>query len=125
MTELELGDIRPASLGDHLVTKTNAEYGNLAQKILYLAIGLFDGFGVAGAVRQEDSVGIHCKNLFGGGVPGHNRKVAANANQALEDGLLCAAIVGHDVVSKFGSFGKRESLGLGKLIGAHFERYRA
>ena len=51
MTELELGDIRSACLGDHLVTKTNAEYGNLAQKILHLVIGLFDGFGVAGAVR--------------------------------------------------------------------------
>src|ERR1039458_4689288 len=52
------------------------------------------GLGVAGAVREEDSVGLQGQHVFGGGLRGDYRYFAAFAAQFAQDVLLDAEVVG-------------------------------
>ncbi len=59
-------------------------------------------FGVAGAVREEDAVGLEGEHIFGGSERGHHRHVAAGVDEAAKDVVLDAEVVGDDVKLRVG-----------------------
>ena len=76
---------------------------------------------IAGAVREEDAVGLEREHVFGGGERGHDGDAAADLHQAAQDVVLDAEIVGHHVVARLGAArrpGRRASRlhGLGPLV---------
>ena len=104
VTELKLFHLGAAGQADHLVTKTNTKDRHLADQLLHLLVGLHHGVGVAGAIGQKDTVGIHVEHLLGGRIPRHDGKVAAGADQPLQNTALHTAVVGdHLVTGRSGS----------------------
>ena len=93
VTELKLFHLGAAGQVDHLVTKTNTKDRHLADQLLHLLVGLHHGVGVAGAIGQKDAVGIHVEHLTRGRVPRHDGKVAAGADQPLQNAALHTAVV--------------------------------
>jgi hypothetical protein len=55
---------------------------------------------VAGAVRQEDAVGLHGQYVFGRGARRHHRHPAALAGEAAQDVALQAVVDGHHVAAR-------------------------
>ncbi len=115
MPELQLLDFRAGSFAHHLMAQADAEHGHLAQQLLDLGIGGFNGFRVARAVAEEHAVGVHREHLFRGRVPRETGDVAAGAHKAVEDGAFDAAVVGNDFKAGLRGLGKREGLGRGKV----------
>ena len=104
MTELKLFHLGAAGQADHLMTQANAKDRHLADQLLYLLIGLHHGVGVAGAIGQKDTVGIHVEHLLGRRIPRHDGKVAAGADEALQDAALHTAVIrDHFVTGRSGS----------------------
>ena len=118
MTELKLFHLGAAGQADHLVTKTNAKDRHLADQLLHLLVGLHHGIGVAGAVGQKDAIGIHVEHLTRRRIPRHDSKVAAGADEALQNAALDAAVVGDHFVT--GRSGNRKCKVMrGRQVGGH------
>ena len=85
-------------LRDHLVTQADAEDGHLADELGGRLGGLGQLARVAGAVGEEDALGVHGQDLVGRGVPGHHAHVEAHTNEAAQDAALLAAVEGDHLV---------------------------
>ena len=101
----ELLDEGAGRHGDDLVAEADAEDGKPAEKGADRLDGLGNRDGVAGAVGEEDAVGLVREGLFGRGVPGDDRDLAAGLGKALGDAYLLAAVVGDDAVCVVGRGG--------------------
>ena len=100
------------------MTKTNTKDRHLADQLLHLLVGLHHGVGVAGAIGQKDAVGIHVEHLTRGRVPRHDGKVAAGADQPLQNAALHTAVVGdHFVTGRSGS--RKRKVMRGRQVGGH------
>ena len=97
--------------------QADAEQRHAAQQLLCLTVGFLHGLRVARAVGEEDAVGIHGQHLFGGGVPGHHRKLAARGHQTVQDGALHAAVVDDHLEAGLGRGGQGEAMGSGQVRG--------
>ena len=117
VAELQLVDLGARGLGHHLVPEADAEQRNLPQQFLGLAVGLPHRLRVARAVGEERAVGIHRQHLFGRGVPGHHRKLAARGHQAVQDGALHAAVIDDHFEAGLDGSGKGEAMGDGQVRG--------
>ena len=95
----ELLHLAAGGKGDDLVAQADAKDRKLAQAGADSLDHGRDGLGVSGAVGEEDAVGVEGQSLLGGGVPGHDRDLAANGGKALGDAGLLAAVVGHHLVA--------------------------
>ena len=115
MTELKLFHLSAAGQVDHLVTKTNTKDRHLADQLLHLLVGLHHGVGVAGTIGQKDTVGIHVEHLTRRRIPRHDGKVAAGADQTLQNAALHTAVVGDHFVS--GS--RKRKVMRGRQVGGH------
>ena len=58
-------------------------------------------FGVAGAVGEEDAVGLERENIFGGGERRDHGDAAAGVDEAAQDVVLDAEIISDDVIAGF------------------------
>ena len=118
VTELKLFHLGAAGQADHLVTKTNTKDRHLADQLLHLLVGLHHGVGVAGAIGQKDTVGIHVEHLTRGRIPRHDGKVADGADQPLQNTALHTAVVGdHLVTGRSGS--RKRKVMRGRQVGGH------
>ena len=97
------------------MTKTNTKDRHLADQLLHLLVGLDHGVGVAGAVGQKDAIGIHVEHLLGGRIPRNDSKVAAGADQALQNAALHAAVVGDHFTAGRSGRGKRKVMRSGQV----------
>ena len=97
VAELQLEGFRAAGEAEELVAEADAEDGLLAEQAADGADGVFERFGVAGAVGEEDAVGVLGENFFGGGGAGQDRDAAAQVDQVAGDVPLHAVVEGDDV----------------------------
>ena len=74
--------------------------GFLPSRSLHGVDGVADGCRVAGAVREEDAVGLVAQDLLGRRGAGHDRDLAADLRQAAEDVPLHAEVEGDDVLRR-------------------------
>mmetsp|Transcript_25397 Transcript_25397/g.55218 ORF Transcript_25397/g.55218 Transcript_25397/m.55218 type:complete len:438 (-) Transcript_25397:123-1436(-) len=96
--EGQLVGLAAERLAQHLVAHADAEDGHLAEDGLRVGHRPGGGGGVAGAVGEEDTVGVHGQHLVRGGLAGHHRHLAPVGGQAPEDVGLDAIVVRHHVV---------------------------
>ena len=87
---------------ENLVAEADAEDRRLADEAADVVDLGVQRLGVAGAVREEDAVGFEREDVFGGGERGHDRDVAAGVDEAAQDVLLDAEIVGDHVEARLG-----------------------
>ncbi len=86
------------SQGDHLVAQADAKDGELAENGAHGLGHGGHGVGVAGAVGEEDAVGLHGNDFLGRRVPGDNRDLDAHLGHAPHDAGLLAAVHGNHAV---------------------------
>ena len=98
VAELEFKGGAADGVGDHLVAEADAEGGELGYERRDGAVHVVEGGGVAGAVGEEEAVGLVRKNLLGGGGGGEDLDLEAVADELAEDGVLGAEIKGGDAV---------------------------
>ena len=97
MAELELERLRAAGQAEQLVAEADAEDRLLAEQAADRADRVVERLGVAGAVREEDAVGLVREHFFGGGGAGQDRHAAAQVDQVARDVPLHAVVEGDDV----------------------------
>ena len=61
--------------------------------------GVVDRLGIAGAVREEDAVGLERQHVFRGGLGRNHRHAAAFARQHAQNVLLDAEVISHHMKS--------------------------
>ena len=70
----------------------------LSMSLLDFGHGVFaGGGGIAGAVGQEDAIGLHGQNVFRRGVGRNDGDIAAHGREAAQDIALEAVIDGDDL----------------------------
>lgn len=91
---------RPATEGEahELVTETDTEDRLLADKGANDLLGGEDRLGVAGAVTEKDTIGIHRQRRFRREGGRDDGDIAAGIDQTTEDVVLDAEVVGDDLV---------------------------
>ena len=99
VAELELEGLAPASQAQDLVAEADPEKGDAGVHDLPRSRHrVVAGLGVAGAVGEEDAVGLQGQGLVARGGGGDHRDVAAGGGEHAEDVLLHPEVVGHDPV---------------------------
>ena len=117
MSEFQLVGFAAEGEAEQLVAEADAEDRLLADQLADVAHLGLERLGVAGAVREEDAVGLERQHIFGGGERGDDGDAAAGLHEAAQDVVLDAEIVGDDVVRGAGgrpmkSEGEQGSTGL-------------
>ena len=100
MAELQLEGLRAQRQAEQLMAQADAEDRLLADQVADGVDGVVQGGRVAGAVGQEDAVGVVRQHLLGRRRAGHDRHLAADLHQAAQDVPLHAEIEGDDVVRR-------------------------
>ena len=101
MAELELVGFAAEGESAELVAQADAEDGHAAHHVADGADGVVDGLGVAGAVGEEDAVGLEGEDVSGGGFGGDDGDAAVFAAKHAQDVLLYAEVVGDNVERRF------------------------
>lgn len=88
---------------EQLVSQADAEHGLAAvNQFSHRGDGVIAGLGVAGAVGEEDAVGVHTEHVLRRGLRGHHGQPAAACGEHAQDIGFHAEIVGHNVIGLFG-----------------------
>src|SRR5271168_462406 len=103
MAEFELEGFAAEGQAADLVTEADAEDGDATEQLFYVFDGIAHGFGIAGAVGEEDAVGAHGENVLGHGGGGNDRDLTLMIDEEAQNVLLDAEIVGDD--AEFSSAG--------------------
>ena len=111
VAEFELVGLAAEGEAEELVAEADAEDGLLADELADVGDLGDEGLGIAGAVGEEDAVGVEGEDVFGGGERGDDGDAAAGVHEAAEDVVLDAVIVGDDVEARFGGGGRSRSEG--------------
>src|ERR1700690_3875485 len=82
------------------MTETDSEDGLATHQAANVIDCVGAGLGVAGAIREEDSVGLQSEHVFGGGLRGDYCYLAAFAAELAQDVLLDAVVVGYYVEAR-------------------------
>src|SRR5271166_2735133 len=114
--ELQLVGLAAQRDSDQLMAEADAEDGDLAHHAADVLLCVGHRLGIAGAVGEEDTVGLHGQHIFGAGGCGNDGHATRFANQAAKDVLLDAVVVGHHAVLGCAIFHAHD---LGRLVGAH------
>jgi hypothetical protein len=93
------------------MAEADAEDGDAAEKFLNIFDGVADGFGVAGAIRKENAVGLEIHDVLGGRLRRHDPDIAVMIDEKAQDILLDAEIVGGN--AEFASVGNSSGLAHG------------
>ena len=96
VAELQLVGRSADGVRDDLVTETDAEDRVGLDEIGHGFVGILQGGGVAGAVGQEDAVGVEGADLGGRGAGREDVDVEAGSDEAAEDGGLGTEVIGRD-----------------------------
>ena len=102
VAELQLVGLAAEGEADQLVAEADAEDRDTTHQAADVFLGVGAGLGVAGAVGEEDAVGLEGEHVFGVGFRGHDGDTAAAADQLAQDVVLDAEVVGDDVVLRLG-----------------------
>ncbi len=94
VAELELEGGAAHGVREHLVAEADAEDGVLVEEAGHRFMDIGEGGGIAGAVREEDGVGVVLFDLFGGVGGRENLHIEAVADEFAEDGVLGAEVEG-------------------------------
>jgi hypothetical protein len=100
MAELELEGLPSACKAEDLVAEADAEDRKLVDQLARGLHGIRERLGVAGAVREEDALGLQGEAIRRRGVGGHDGDVAAQGGEHPQDVLLHAEVVGDDTVGR-------------------------
>src|SRR5579872_617833 len=92
-----------------LVTEANPEYGHAAEQFADIVHGVSDRFGIAGAVGEENAVGLHGQYVFGGSARRNDVHIAIRVDQQPKNILFYAEIVGDDAMAAGLVFGRRSA----------------
>ena len=93
MAEFELVSLAAQSNAGQLMAETDSEDRHAAQEFANRAHGVIDRLGIAGAVGEEDAVGLQVEDILGAGLGGNHRHAAALAHQHAQNVLLDAEVV--------------------------------
>ncbi len=89
MTKFQLEGLAAAEPGRaELVAETDAEDGDAAGELADIFDGVGGGLGIAGAVGEEDTLGFHGEDVFGGGARRDYCDVAVVIDEA-GGGMFC------------------------------------
>ena len=97
MAEFQLVGVGTHGQRNQLVAKADAEHRLFANQLLHFLNDLRHVLRVARAVGQENAVRIHGQHFLRRGMGRHNRQVAAQVVEGIEDVLLDAEIHYHHV----------------------------
>ena len=97
VAEFKLVGFAAEGEADELVAEADAEDGRAAGELADAFPRVGDGLGVAGAVREEDAVGLESEHIFGRGLCGDDGHAAAFVGEHAQDIFLDAVVVGDDV----------------------------
>jgi hypothetical protein len=101
MAELELEGLRPAGQAEDLVAEADAEDGDARHHDPPGRLdGVGAGLGVAGAVGEEDSIGLQGQHIFCRSSRRDDGNIAALSAQLAQDVVLDAEVVGDDVEAR-------------------------
>ena len=117
MTEFQFEGLAAECETAKLMPKANAEDGNTPDQTANVFDGVADRFGIAGAVREENTVGIEREDVFGAGLCGHNPSFTMMVHKKAKNILLDAEIVRDD--AEFASV--RSAAGIGSGFGPRRE----
>ncbi len=98
MAELQLVGLAAHRQAEQLVAQADAEDGLLADQLADVGDLRLERLGIAGAVGEEDAVGIQRQHVFGGGERRDHGDAAARLHQAAQNVVLDAEIVGDHVI---------------------------
>ena len=97
MAEFELVCLAAQGNAGELMAEADSEDRHAAQEFANGAHGVIDRLRVAGAVGEEDAVGLEVEDILGRGLGGNHRHAAALAHQHPQNVLLDAEVVGYDM----------------------------
>ena len=97
VTEFEFVGCGAHGEAEELVAEADAEDGFLADEFFQGVLDVGDGFGVAGAVGDEDAVGFEVEDFFGGGEGGDDGDAEAGLDEVAEDVAFESAVDCHYV----------------------------
>ena len=106
MAEFQLVGLAAHGQAEQLVAQADAEDGLLADQLADVGHLRVQRLGIAGAVGEEDAVGLERQHVFGGSERRNHRDAAAGLHQAAQDVVLDAEIVGHHVEARLGRRGR-------------------
>ena len=116
MAELQLESLAAERDAAQLMAQANPKNRHAAQQLLDILHGKGDRLGIAGPVRQKNTVGSHCQNIFGQRGRWDYRDGAPMINEHAQNVLLDAEIVGNDFEASFaGIFPAARALLMGRL----------
>ena len=98
VAEFELEGLAADGVAEDLVAEADGEDGFARQQDADLAVDVVEGGGIAGAVGEENAVGLQGEHVLGGGAGIDDRDLEAGLAQAAQDVVLHAEIIGDDVV---------------------------
>jgi len=101
MAELEFVGFATEGEAAKLVAEADSEDGDAAEHVLDGFDGVVDWLGIAGAVGEEDAVGLETQHITGGGLSRNHRHAATFAGEHAQDVVFDAEVVG-DYVEGFG-----------------------
>ena len=78
------------------MTEADAKDRDASEELLNIFDSVADGLGVAGAIREEDTVWLEVENVFSGSLGGDDPNVAMVIDEQPQNILLDAEIVGCD-----------------------------
>jgi hypothetical protein len=105
MAEFQFEGAAAESEAAELVAEADAEDGHAAEELANVIDGVVNGLRVSGSVREEDAVGFHREDVFGGCFRGDDGDVAIVIDEQSQNVLLDAVIVGDDTMARGGGLG--------------------
>src|ERR1700728_758726 len=88
MAEFELVGFPAEGEADELVAETDAEDGRASGEVANAFLSVMDRLGVAGAVREEDAVGLEGEHVFSGSLRGNHSDAATFLGEHAQDIFL-------------------------------------
>ena len=98
MAEFQFERTTAKSEAAELVAEADTKDRDSAEKLADIFNRVVDRFGIAGTVREEDSIWFERENILGGGFCWNYRNVAAVIHKEAQDILFDPIIVGDDSV---------------------------
>ena len=101
VAELQLVRFAPESQTEDLVTETDPEDGNFANKLADVGGLLRERLGIAGPVREKNAIGLKCKHVFRARIGWHDRHTRTDLYEMAQDVPFNAIVVGNDMKGRF------------------------
>ncbi len=101
VAEFEFVGGRAHGQAEELVAEADAEDRLFADEIFEGGLDVVDGLRVAGAVGDEDAVGLVGEDFVGGGVGRDDGDAASGLGEVAEDIAFEAAVDGDDIAGRF------------------------